>query len=77
MISAELLAAVIAEHGVKELARWLSSRGGDPITDAEILVKLRVDADKGIAIGRAWLDEHPRERVGRPEPDTRTRSGGA
>lgn len=55
-----LLAALISQIGIPELVRWLRDRNSDdPITDAEVSAKLGMDADAGIAIGQAWLAQHP------------------
>lgn len=58
-----LLAALIQQVAIPELLNWLRLRhaAGATITDAEILAKLNVDADTGIAKGKAWLAAHPPE----------------
>jgi hypothetical protein len=60
-VNPALIAALIQQMAVPELVGWLKARAaaGKPITDADILVKLGVDADTGIAIGQKYLDAHP------------------
>ncbi len=57
----ELIATLIQTVAIPELLRWLKSKqeAGETIDDAAILAKLGLDADAGIALGRAWLDAHP------------------
>ena len=57
-----LIAALIHNLALPELLSWLHSRqqAGTPLTDADVLAKLQLDADNGIAIGEAWLAQHPR-----------------
>ncbi len=54
-----LLAALINNFALPELTRWLASRHGAPLTDADIITKLGVDAAEGIRIGETWLASHP------------------
>lgn len=54
-----LLAILIQQIAVPELAAWLQSRNGQPITDADIIKKLATDTALGEQIGQAWLDAHP------------------
>ncbi len=57
----ELIATLIQTVAIPELLRWLNSKraAGEVIDDAAILAKLGLDADAGIALGKAWLDAHP------------------
>lgn len=60
-LTPELLVTLLQTFAIPELLRWIKSRqaDGDPIDDAAILAKLGMDADAGIATGKAWLDAHP------------------
>lgn len=57
-----LIAALIHNIALPEILAWLRSRkdSGQIITDADIIAKLQLDADEGIAIGEAWLAAHPK-----------------
>lgn len=57
-----LIAALIHELALPELLDWLRRRRGEgaTLTDADIIAKLGLDADAGIAIGVAWLEGHPK-----------------
>jgi hypothetical protein len=56
-----LLAALIDQVAIPELARWLAGlhAEGRPVTEEEALAKLKLDADEGDAAGRAFLAAHP------------------
>ncbi len=54
-----LLAALIEKFAVPEIVAWIKSRRGTPITDADIIAKLGMDLDTGIAAGEAFLASHP------------------
>jgi hypothetical protein len=57
-----LLAALISQVIVPEIATAIRAHHnatGKMPTDAEILAALGADADKGIAVGSAWLAAHP------------------
>lgn len=54
-----LLAALINEIAIPELTRWLRSRNGTPLTDADVIAKLVTDTDFGVKVGEAWLAAHP------------------
>lgn len=60
-----LIAALIHNVAIPEIIAWLKSRrdSGTTITDADIIAKLQVDADAGIAVGEAWLDAHPKNPI--------------
>lgn len=60
-MNAALLAALINEIAVPELTRWLRAKHADGqiVDDAAILQKLLSDTNFGIAIGEAWLRDHP------------------
>lgn len=55
-----LLAALIAQIGIPELAAWLKSlhEAGKVLTDDEALQKLDMDVDEGDAAGIAFLGSH-------------------
>lgn len=57
-----LIAALIHNIALPEILAWLRSRkdSGQIITDADIIAKLQLDADEGIAVGEAWLAAHPK-----------------
>jgi hypothetical protein len=61
ILTADLILVLLEKFVVPELARWIQGRlaAGQPITEADLLAKLRADADAGIATGLAWLAEHP------------------
>lgn len=56
-----LLAALISQVGVPELARWLAElhSEGKVVTEAEALAKLELDVDTGNALGLTFLQAHP------------------
>jgi len=56
-----LLAALISQIGIPELARWLSElhAAGKTVTEAEARAKLAMDIDAGDAAGLAFLASHP------------------
>jgi hypothetical protein len=56
-VSTALIAALIQQVALPELVSWLKGRNGQPITDADIIAKLGVDIDTGIATGEAFLAE--------------------
>lgn len=53
-----ILAALINNLAIPELARWLAElhNAGRTVTEAEALAKLALDVDAGNAAGRAFLD---------------------
>ena len=57
-----ILAALITEIGIPELARWLAELhdGGELVTDDQALAKLDMDVDEGNAARQAFLDSHPK-----------------
>lgn len=55
-----LLAILLSQVAVPELTRWLASRNGAPLTDADVIQKLATDTALGEQIGTAWLAAHPR-----------------
>lgn len=61
-MSPVLLAALVNNVGVPELARWLAElhAEGRTVTEAEALAKLGMDADAGNAAGLAFLASHPK-----------------
>ena len=56
-----VLAALINQVAVPELARWLSDlhASGQVVTEAAALEKLGLDAESGDAAGLAFLAAHP------------------
>lgn len=56
-----LIAALIHNIAIPEIVAWLRSRrdAGATITDEDIIAKLKLDANAGIAVGEAWLAAHP------------------
>lgn len=60
-MSPVLLAALISQVGIPELARWLASlhEQGKTVTEAEARAKLAMDIDAGDAAGLAFLASHP------------------
>lgn len=57
-----LLAALITQVLVPEIATAIRAHRnatGNMPTDAEVIAALGIDAEKGIAIGTAWLAAHP------------------
>ncbi len=55
-----LLAALISQIGIPELAAWLKSlhESDQVLTDDVALRKLDMDVDEGDAAGKAFLDSH-------------------
>ena len=58
-----LLAALISQVAVPELARWLAGlhAEGKVVTEAEARAKLNMDIAAGDAAGLAFLQSHPAE----------------
>jgi hypothetical protein len=56
-----LLAALISNIGIPELASWLKSlhSAGEVVTEEAALAKLEMDIDEGDAAGIAFLATHP------------------
>lgn len=57
-----LLAALLQQIIIPEVVAVIRAHHnatGQLPTDAEVLAALGADADKGIAIGEAWLAAHP------------------
>ncbi len=55
-----LLAALIQQIAIPELARWLAELHADGrvVTEEEALAKLGMDVDAGNAAGLAFLETH-------------------
>ncbi len=53
-----LLALLITNVAIPELSRWLASRSGAPLTDADVIAKLATDTQLGEQIAQAWLSAH-------------------
>lgn len=54
-----LLALLIDQVAIPELTRWLASRNGASLTDADVIQKLATDTALGEQIGKAWLAANP------------------
>lgn len=62
MIPVTLLASFLQEVVIPEVAivfRAHQNAGLPPPTSEQVLAALGADADKGIAVGEAWLKAHP------------------
>ncbi len=53
-----LIAALITQVALPELAEWLHSRNGEPLTDEDVLAKLATDTQSGIEVFQAYKDAH-------------------